>query len=130
MCLYAGGAISWLSQRQAMVATSTTEAEIVAANEAAKELIWLKRLISKVSPLKEVPTVCVDNSAAVRLAQNPEYHRRTKHISLKHFFIREKVLEEEINVQQISTEMQIADLMTKPLHKPRLLMLCEKMGLV
>lgn len=128
--LYAGGAISWLSQRQAMVATSTTEAEIVAANEAAKELIWLKRLISGVSFLKEIPTIHVDNSAAVRLAQNPEFHRRTKHISLKHFFIREKVLEGEIDVQQISTEMQLADLMTKPLHKPRLLMLCEKMGLI
>ena len=129
LVLYAGGAISWLSQRQAMVATSTTEAEIVAANEAAKELIWLKRLISEISSLKQIPIIYVDNSAAVRLAQNPEFHRRTKHISLKHFFIREKVLEEEINVQQISTEMQIADLMTKPLHKPRLLMLCEKMGL-
>ncbi|GBN94174.1 hypothetical protein AVEN_264091-1 [Araneus ventricosus] len=86
--LGAGGAISWLSERQAIVATSTTESEIVSANEAAKELIWLKRLISGVSFLKELPTIYVDNNAAIRLAQNPEFHRRTNHINLKHFFVR------------------------------------------
>ncbi|KAG5900037.1 hypothetical protein JTB14_009115 [Gonioctena quinquepunctata] len=66
--IYAGGAISWLNQWQAMVATSTTEAEIVAANEATEEIIWL-------NGLKHVPIIHVDNSAAVRLAQNPEFHR-------------------------------------------------------
>ncbi|XP_071037895.1 uncharacterized protein [Parasteatoda tepidariorum] len=68
LVLHAGGAISWLSQRQTMVAISTAEAEIVAANEATKELIWLKRLFNGISSLKEVPTIFVDNSAAVRLA--------------------------------------------------------------
>lgn len=86
---YAGGAVSWLSQRQAIVATSTTEAEIIAANEGAKEAIWLSRLFRGIINLKDVPVVLVDNSAAVRLAQNPEFHRRTKHISIKHFFVRE-----------------------------------------
>ncbi|KAG5867496.1 Retrovirus-related Pol polyprotein from transposon TNT 1-94, partial [Gonioctena quinquepunctata] len=85
--IHAGGAISWLSQRQAMVATSTTEAEIVAANEATKEIIWLSRLFEGIIGLKHVPILQVDNSAAVRLAQNPEFHRRTKHISIKYFFI-------------------------------------------
>ena len=59
--MYAGGAISWLSQRQAMVATSTTEAEIVAANEATKEIIWLSRLYNGVTKLKQVPVLQVDN---------------------------------------------------------------------
>jgi transposase InsO family protein len=90
---YAGGAISWMSQRQPVVATSTTEAEIIAANEGAKEAIWLSRLFRGIIQLRDVPIIQVDNSAAVRLAQNPEFHRRTKHISIKHFFIREKVTE-------------------------------------
>lgn len=127
---YAGGAISWLSQRQAVVATSTTEAEIIAANEGAKEAIWLSRLFRGITQLKDVPVVQVDNSAAVRLAQNPEFHRRTKHISIKHFFIREKVAEGKIGVQQISTEHQTADIMTKPLPRTRLKILCVKMGLM
>lgn len=80
--IYAGGAVSWISQRQAMTATSATEAEIVAANEATKEIIWLRRLISSIRILNNVPIVQIDNSAAVRLAENPEFHRRTKHIAI------------------------------------------------
>ncbi|XP_055840392.1 uncharacterized protein LOC129908114 [Episyrphus balteatus] len=112
-----------------MVATSTTEAEIVAANEAAKETIWLKRLFKGIFELKDVPVIQVDNSAAVRLSQNPEFHRRTKHIAIKHFFIREKVIEGQIMVQQISTEHQLADVMTKPLPSHhRLKTLCHENG--
>ena len=127
---YSGGAVTWLSRRQAMVATSTTEAEIVAANEATKEIIWLSRLFRGIVKLQQVPILQVDNSAAVRLAQNPEFHRRTKHISIKYFFIREKVLEKKLTIQQVSTEGQVADIMTKPLPKTRLKFLCDKLGLV
>ncbi|KAG5880567.1 hypothetical protein JTB14_009936 [Gonioctena quinquepunctata] len=56
-----------------MVVTSTTEAEIVAANEATEEMIWLSRLFEGNIGLKHVPILQVDNSAAVRLAQNPEF---------------------------------------------------------
>lgn len=75
---HAGGAISWLSQRQSMVASSTTEAEIVAANEAAKEIIWLSRLFRSIGKLKHIPILQIDNQAAVKLTQNPEFHRRTQ----------------------------------------------------
>ena len=127
--IYAGGAVSWRSQRQAIVATSTTEAEVVAASEAAKEVIWLRRLFSEIVNLESVPVLQVDNRAAVKLAHNPENHRRTKHIAVKHFFVREKVLDGEIKVEQVSTENQVADIMTKPMTKFRLLTLCKKMGL-
>lgn len=113
---YAGGAISWCSQRQPIVATSTTEAELIAATEATKEVMWLRRLFEEVVKI-ELPVLYVDNSAAVRLAQNPEFHRRTKHIAIKHFFVREKVVEGHLQVKQIPTEEQIADIMTKPLPK-------------
>ncbi|GBM79368.1 hypothetical protein AVEN_32977-1 [Araneus ventricosus] len=69
-CMQTDRSTSWLSQRQAKVVTSTTEAEIVAANEAATELIWLKRLISGVSFLKEIPTIYVDNSAASQASES------------------------------------------------------------
>ncbi|KAG5874152.1 hypothetical protein JTB14_016356 [Gonioctena quinquepunctata] len=64
--IHAGVAISWLSQRPAIVATSTIEAEIVAATEATKGRIWLSRLFKGIIGLKHVPVVQVDNSAAVR----------------------------------------------------------------
>jgi hypothetical protein len=128
-CIYAGGALSWLSQRQASVAISTTEAEVVAASEAARECVWLKRLLTEIGGLQQVPLLHVDNSAAVKLAQNPEVHRRTKHIRLRHFFVREQVTEGEIDILQISTECQIADILTKAVHKPRLVNLCSNLGL-
>jgi hypothetical protein len=128
-CIYAGGAISWLSQRQTTVAISTTEAEIVAASEAAREAVWLKRLLSEITYLKGIPVLYIDNEAAIKLAQNPEYHRRTKHIRLRHFFIREKVAENEVAVQRVPTEEQVADIFTKPLHKPKLQILCSNLGL-
>ncbi|GFW24360.1 retrovirus-related Pol polyprotein from transposon TNT 1-94 [Trichonephila clavipes] len=127
--IYAGGAISWRSQRQAIVATSTTEAEVIAASEVAKEVIWLCRLIQGIVNLREIPTLQVDNRAAVKLSHNPEYHRRTRHIEIKHFFVREKVLEGKLNVKQVSTEKQVSDILTKPLMKSGLLTLCNQMGL-
>jgi len=128
--LHAGGAISWLSQRQGIVATSTTESEIVAATEATKEIIWLQRLFGGIMELKHTPVLQVDNSATVKLAQNPEFHRRTKHIDIKYFFVREKVIDGVMDINQISTEHQVADVMTKPLDKVRLTYMCDRMGLV
>ena len=127
---HACGAISWLSRRPAIVSTSTTESEIIAATEAAKEIIWLKRLFCDITKLKCIPVLYVDNSAAVKLAQNPEFHHRTKHIDVKYFFVREKVVDRNIAISQISTEHQLADVMTKPLDRMRLTFLCDKMGLV
>ncbi|GFY63125.1 putative polyprotein [Trichonephila inaurata madagascariensis] len=81
--IYAGGAISWCSQRQAIVTTSTTEAEVIAASEAAKRIIWLCRLIQGIVNLREIPTLQVGNRAAVKLSHNHEYPQRTKHIEIK-----------------------------------------------
>jgi len=129
MCIYAGGAISWLSQRQTSVAISTTEAEVVAASEATREAVWLKRLLSDIVGFNEIPVIQIDNEAAIRLAQNPEYHRRTKHIQTRHFFVREKVSEGEIKVQSVTSELQVADALTKALPGPRLKQLMLLMGL-
>ena len=130
LCLYSGAPISWLSQRQASVAISTTEAEIVAASEAAREIIWVKRLLVEFGQLKNItPVLQDDNEAAIRLAQNPEYHRRTKHIRLRHFFVREQVTAGEIAVSKVDTENQLADILTKPLFSVRLRKLCCDMGI-
>ncbi|KAF7265237.1 hypothetical protein GWI33_021345 [Rhynchophorus ferrugineus] len=84
----------------------TTEAELVAANESVKEIVWLNRLFRRIARVQDVPILKIDNSAAIRLAQNPEFHRRTKHISNKHFFIREQLAEERLGIQHVSTWQQ------------------------
>ena len=128
ICCFAEGAVSWFSQRQASVSISTTEAEIVASSEAARELVWLKRLFADLTHIDKT-RLFVDNEAAIKLAHNPEMHRRTKHIETRHFYVRECVQENLLEVERISSQDQLADIMTKPLFKPRFRMLCQAIGL-
>ena len=81
--------ISWASKRQQSVALSSCEAEIMAASEAAKEGVYLRRFAAELdATLVNGPTVIqADNKAAIDLAYNPEHHQRTKHIDRRHFFI-------------------------------------------
>lgn len=129
--IYSGGPVSWTSQRQTSVACSTTEAELVAASEATREIVWLRSLIESLSPsdATTIPTIFVDNEAAIRLAKNPEFHRRTKHIRIRHFFVREIVQDGQLEIKSIATQDQLADFLTKPLHGPRLKTLLETVGL-
>jgi hypothetical protein len=129
LCLHSGAPISWMSQRQSSVAISTTEAEVVAASEAAREIIWIKRILTELDQLKAIPTLQIDNEAAIRLAQNPEFHRRTKHIRIRHFFVRELVTAGEIMVSKVDSEKQLADILTKPLFSTRFRDLCNDMGI-
>lgn len=125
---YAGGAISWLSRRQDTVALSTTESEIIAASEAGKEMVWFNMLIGQMIGLRMMPTLYVDNAAAVKLSYNPEQHKRTKHVERRHFYVRELVTMNKIEVLQISTNDQLADMLTKALPSPRLKALLKRMG--
>lgn len=129
VAMYGGGAISWKSQLQKSVALSTTEAEIVAASEATKELIWLSRLLRELFDKNLKATLFVDNASAVKLAKNPEFHKRSKHIEVRHFFVREKYVEGSFDLQHIEGKHQLADLFTKALDRNRFESLRNQIGL-
>ena len=118
-----------MSQKQRSVVLSTTEAEFVAASEGTKEAIWLTRMLNEISKLNSTPTLYIDNASAVKLVKNPEFHKRSKHIEVRHYFVREKYLEGLLQVQHLEGENQIADIMTKPLPRVRFEKLREMMGL-
>lgn len=115
-----GTPIAWASKRQKSVAMSTCEAEYIAAAEAAKEAIWLRNLLSELN-IPQISlgptTLMIDNNAAMKLTKNPEFHARTKHIELRHHFLREQVLEGNINVVRVDTKDNLADIFTKPLAR-------------
>lgn len=115
-----GGPIAWSSRRQKCVTLSTTEAEYVAACEAAREGVWLKRLLNELMPnwSEPIPLMC-DNMSSIDLSKNPRFHQLTKHIHVRYHFIRLAQEEKEIDVRHIPSKQQLADSFTKPLANPR-----------
>ena len=109
-CL-ANGAVTWSSQGQWLVTMSTTEAEYVAALTAAREVFWIRKLLSDIGcPCYKETTLYVDNQSAIQLVRNPVFHKRTKHIDVHFHFIREKVTEKEIIVEYVPSENQRTDI--------------------
>jgi hypothetical protein len=126
---YSGGAIVWASRRQQSVSLSTTEAEYVAASEAAKDVVWLTRLFNEIAPFDATPVLQVDNASAIKLAKNPIFHKRSKHIDVRAHFVRELVEEGKLIIEHIASKDQVADLLTKPIPSTQFRRLRDKIGL-
>jgi hypothetical protein len=111
--------VSWSSKKQTFVALSTAEAEYVAAGQCCAQLLWMRQILRDFGyNLSKVPLLC-DNESAIRLADNPVEHSRTKHINIRHHFLRDHQQKGDIDVYHISTENQLADIFTKPLDEKR-----------
>jgi hypothetical protein len=119
--MFSGAAIDWGSKKQTSVAQSSCEAEIIALSEAAKDMVYFRKLLGGLNKLfVPGPTpVASDNQAARDLAYNPEHHVRTKHVERRHFYIRDMVEKFELVVPWVSTEHNLADFLTKPLRAKR-----------
>lgn len=93
MFFYLGkSTISWESKKQSTTALSSTEAEYMSMSNASKEAIYLRRLLQELGFLEnESVTLHVDNQGALKLAVNPVYHNRSKHIDVKYHHIRDVV---------------------------------------
>ena len=118
--LYQTCAISWGSKKQPTIALSSTEAEIVAGSEAAKEAISLKVILGEIGGADDSPTrLYLDNQSAIAVAYNPEHHSRMKHVERRHYFIRECVEDMKLVVPFVRTDDNLADFFTKPLDASR-----------
>ncbi|KAL4303544.1 hypothetical protein GQ457_10G024470 [Hibiscus cannabinus] len=123
------GAICWSSKKQQVVAQSTVEAEYIAA-AAANQAIWLRNLLFDLGFKQESATVLLcDNKSAIAIAENLVQHGRTKHINVKFHAIREAEKNSLIKMEFCSSEMQVADLMTKTLSRNRMLFLKHELGI-
>ena len=119
--MLSSAAISWGSKRQVSIALSSCEAEIMAASEAAKEAVYLKRFAEELGAAHSDDPLELfeDNKGARDLAYNPEHHSRTKHIDRRHFYIRELVELGELVVPYVKTDDNMADFFTKALPAKR-----------
>lgn len=90
--LLGSGVISWLSKKQETVALSSVEAEYVAASLATSHVLWLRKILGEMEEKqKSSTTLFCDNKSAISMTKNPVYQSQTKHINVKHNFIREAV---------------------------------------
>ena len=127
-----GGAVDWRSKKQTTIAMSATEAEYIAASEAAMEAVWMRKFISDlgVMPSIELPTkMYCDNSAAITFANEPGVMRGARHFQRRYHYVREQVEIGEINVLKIHTDSNLADPFTKALPKEKLTQHATGIGL-
>ncbi|GJS93552.1 hypothetical protein Tco_0800520 [Tanacetum coccineum] len=114
VCTFMGCCLTWwFSKKQTALAISTTEAEYVSAGQA----LWMKQaLVDYDINLDDIPVLC-DNKSAIDLSKNPILHSRTKHIEIRHHFLRDNVQKGNISIEKVSSEDNIADILTKPLKR-------------
>ena len=114
--LLANAAISWKSRVQQTVALSSVEAEYLALSDCVKEVIWARSFMTELGfPPKNPTKIYIDNTGAEALAKNPVNHQRTKHIDIRHHFIRQHVDDKTIQLVHIASEENVADILTKAL---------------
>ncbi|KAJ9541567.1 hypothetical protein OSB04_028073 [Centaurea solstitialis] len=117
-----GGAISWKSSKQDTIADSTTEAEYIAACDAAKEAVWLRNFLSDlrvVASISRPIDIFCDNSGAVAQAKEPREHHKSRHVLRKYHLIREIIGRGDVRICKIPTEDNVADPLTKPLARAK-----------
>nr|GEV30087.1 copia protein [Tanacetum cinerariifolium] len=108
---------SWFSKKQIALAISTTEAEYVRSEKACQQALWMKQsLVDYGVRLDDIPIMC-DNIGAIDLSKNLVQHSRTKHIKIHHHFLRDNVQKGNISIEKVSSENNIADILTKPLKR-------------
>ncbi|GJU18189.1 putative ribonuclease H-like domain-containing protein [Tanacetum coccineum] len=111
--------ISWQCKKQTIVATSTTEAEYVAAASCCGQVLWLQNQLLDYGFNFMNTIIHIDNQSTICIIKNPVYHSKTKHIEIRHHFIRDCYEKKLIQVQKIHTDLNVADLLTKAFDGPR-----------
>lgn len=113
-----GGVITWKTGRQKTVALSSTEAEYYGLSNATREALWLRSLLRSLGYDEGLDPVVIegDNQGSLALTENPEFHQRTKHIDIKHHFLRQEVDEKRVAFSYVETTKLAADGLTKPLN--------------
>lgn len=126
-----GAPISWNSKRQSTVALSSAEAEYMSLSACTQEALWFRQFemdFSSSSTGSAVNIYC-DNKSAIDLSETNGYNARTKHIDIRHHFVRHSVQEDLVHVEYLPTEGMLADIFTKPLSQEKHLFCAKGLGM-
>eukprot|EP00253_Pinus_taeda_P025176 PITA_25176 len=124
-----GGAVSWMSKRQSVVALSTIEVEYMAATHASKEVVWLQRLCSRMGLVQGAIRINCDSQSAIFLAKNPAYHSNTKHIDVQYHFVRDMLEGKKVLLVKVETLKNTTNALTKFVSSKKFSWCRETMGI-
>ncbi|KAK6148007.1 hypothetical protein DH2020_018919 [Rehmannia glutinosa] len=121
--------VSWFSKKQNCVSLSTP-AEYISAAFCCTQLLWMKQTLADYKcSFESVPIFC-DNISAINIAQNPVHHNRTKHIEIRHHFLRDCVSKRKIEISFVPSQDQLADIFTKPLSSETFASIRARLGIM
>ena len=122
--------VAWSSKKQNSVALSTVKAEYVTAGAYCAQLLWMKQTLSDFGcHFSAIPLLC-DNESAIKLANNLVQHSRTKHIDIRHHFLRDHEAKGDIALRHVSTDGQLADIFTKHVDEQRFCALRSELNIL
>ena len=121
--------VSWTSKKKNSVALSTAKAEYIVAGACCTQILYMKQTLLDYGVVLEKVHLLCDNESAVKIANNPVQHSRTKHIDIRHHFLRDHVAKGDI-LLGVRSEDQLADIFTKPLDKTRFCMLRNELNIL
>ncbi|GKE33063.1 hypothetical protein Tco_1452385 [Tanacetum coccineum] len=105
--------ISWQCKKQTVVATSTTKVEFVAAASCCGQVFWIQNQLLDYGYNFMNTIIHIDNNSIICIIENPIQHFKTKHIEIRHHFIRDCNAKKLIQMVKIDTEHNVVDLLTK-----------------
>ncbi|GJZ75048.1 putative ribonuclease H-like domain-containing protein [Tanacetum coccineum] len=122
--------ISWQCKKQTIVATSTTAAEYVAAANYCGQVLWIQNQMLDYGFNFMNTKIYIDNYSTICIVKNPVFHSKTKHIAIRHHFIRDTYEKKRIQVLKIHTDDNVADLLTKAFDVSRFKFLVVTIGMI
>ncbi|GJT74988.1 retrovirus-related pol polyprotein from transposon TNT 1-94 [Tanacetum coccineum] len=121
--------VSWSSNKQRSTAISTTEAEYIAMSGCCTQILWMRSQLKDYGfEFNKIPRYC-NNKSAIALCCNNVQHSRSKHINIRHHFIREQVENRVVELYFVETNYQLADILTKALPRERFKFLLPRLGM-
>ena len=121
--------VSWSSKKQNCMSLSTAEGEYVAV-ASCSQVLWMKTQLADYGyNMRRIPIYC-DSQSAIQITANPVQHSRTKHFDIRYHFIKDHVKKGNIELHFIESELQLADLFTKPFDEKHFTFLLSKLGML
>jgi hypothetical protein len=127
-----GGAITWRSSKQTIIAKSTMESEFVALELTGSEAEWLRNFLANIPlGIKPTPSVSIhcDSQSAIAVAKNSSYNGKNRHVHLRHKVVKQLQKCGTISIDYVMSEVNLADPLTKPLGKKLICETSRRMGL-